>query len=84
MEDLVIDQDLWIVVSGTKPTSMIDEEWVVLERNERSLIKLCLVDYVSLNTPEEKTTTTLWKKLEDLYQAKSLLVKHFVEKSCFS
>jgi hypothetical protein len=30
MEDLLIDQDLWVAVYRDKPTGMIDEEWVVL------------------------------------------------------
>jgi hypothetical protein len=77
MEDLLIDRDLWVAVSRTKPIGMKDEEWVVLERKERSLIRLCLADSVLLNVSEEKTATTLWKKLGDLYQAKSLVNKLF-------
>jgi hypothetical protein len=84
MEDLVIDQDLWIVVSGTKPTSMIDEEWKVLERKERSLISLCLADSILWKIPKEKTATTLWKKLGDLYQDKSLVNKYFLLKKLFA
>jgi hypothetical protein len=85
MEDLLIDRDLWVAVSGTKPIGMKDEEWVVLERKVRSLIRLCLVDLVLLNVSEEKTTTTLWKKLGDLYQAKSLVNKFFsMQKKLFS
>jgi len=52
IEDLLVDQYLWVVVSGTKPTGMIDEEWVVLERRVRSLIRLYLVDLVLFNVFE--------------------------------
>jgi hypothetical protein len=38
MEDIRIDRYLWVVVSRSKPTSMIDEERVVLTRKVRSLI----------------------------------------------
>jgi hypothetical protein len=41
---------------------MKDEEWVVLERKARSLIRLYLVDSVLLNVSEENTVETLWKK----------------------
>jgi len=52
MEDLLIYQDLWVTICGTKPIGMIDEEWVVLERNARSLIRLYLGDLVLVNVFE--------------------------------
>jgi hypothetical protein len=42
MGDLLIDRDLWVALFGTKPIGMLDEEWVVLERKERSLMRLSL------------------------------------------
>lgn len=59
-------------------SSMKYEEWAVLERKERSLIRLCLVDLVLLNVFEESTLARLWKKLGDLFQAKSLVNKFFM------
>jgi len=47
---------------------MKDNEWVVLERKARSLIRLCLADSVLFNIFEE-TATSLWKKLGVLFQA---------------
>jgi hypothetical protein len=38
---------------------MKDEEWVVLERNTRSLIRLYLVNEILLNISEEKAAATL-------------------------
>jgi hypothetical protein len=49
MEVILIDRDLWVFSSGTKPASMNDEEWVVLERKEISLINICSVDSLLLN-----------------------------------
>jgi len=60
---------------------MKDEEWVVLERKMRRLIKLCLDNSVLLNISKEKSIT-LWKKFGDLYQAKSLVNNIFLWKSC--
>jgi hypothetical protein len=54
--------------SRTKPTGMKDEEWAVLEKKARSLIRLCLADSVLFNIFEE-TATSLWKKLGVLFQA---------------
>jgi hypothetical protein len=47
----------WVALLRMKPVGMKDEEWVVLERKVRSLIRLYLVDLVLLNVFEEKTTT---------------------------
>jgi hypothetical protein len=47
---------------------MKDEEWAVLKKKARSLIRLCLTDSVLFNTFEE-TATSLWKKLGVLFQA---------------
>ena len=38
MEDLLVDRDLCVAISGTKPTGMKDEEWVVLERRQEVLL----------------------------------------------
>ena len=62
---------------------MKDEEWVVPERNARSLISLCLANSVLLNVSQDPTTISLWKKSGDLYQAKSLMNKLFIHKKCF-
>jgi hypothetical protein len=39
---------------------------------------------VFLNVHEEKTTTSLWKKLGDIYQDKSLVNKLFLSKKLYS
>jgi len=48
-----------VEVSRATPIVTKDEEWVVLERKVRSLIKLYLVYFVLLNVSKEKTTTIL-------------------------
>jgi hypothetical protein len=49
MDNLLINKYLWITISRTKPTYMKDEEWVVLERKVRILIRICLDNLVLLN-----------------------------------
>jgi hypothetical protein len=56
---------------------MKDEYSIVLEK-ARSLIMTCLVDSMLLNVFEEPTMASIWKKLVDLYQAKSLVNKLFL------
>jgi hypothetical protein len=50
---------------------MSKEDWDKLDRRERSIIQLCLVDLVLLNVSGESTATELWDKLGNLYQSKS-------------
>jgi len=76
MEDPLIDRYLWVVVSRTKLIEMIDEEWVVLEIDERKVFSIR--NYWKFL--RKKIAVALWKKLEDLYQDKSLVNKPFVYK----
>ena len=73
MEDLLVDKDQWVAVDpGTKPTTMSDEDWKKLDRKAKSTIRLCGSDSVLLNLFGEATAKTLWDKLGNLYQSKSL------------
>ena len=43
MEDLLVDNDQWIMVDlGNKPTAMSDEYWKKLDQKAKSTIRLCL------------------------------------------
>jgi hypothetical protein len=52
-------------------TGMSMEEWEKLERRGRSMIQICLIDYVLLNVSGEDLAKKLWEKLGILYQSKS-------------
>ena len=81
MEDLLVDKDQWIPVDlGTKPTTMLYEDWKKLDRKAKSTIWLCISDSVLLNASGEATTKNLWDKLGTLYQSKSLVNKLFLQK----
>ena len=55
-----------------------------MDRKAKGLIRLSLADSVLLNVHEEKTTHSLWKKLGDIYQGKSLANKIFLRKQLYS
>jgi hypothetical protein len=46
---------------------MSTEEWDKLERRERSMIRLCLVDLVLLNVSSEYSAKKLWDNMGSLY-----------------
>jgi hypothetical protein len=54
IEDLLVDQNLWVPVSTIEPTNMKYEEWVVLEIKSRILIRFCLANSVAIER--------FWKK----------------------
>ena len=79
MEDLLVDKEQWAIVDPcTKPTAMSLEDWDKLDRKERRIICLCLLDSVLLNVSREDSTKKLWEKLGNLYQSKSLVSKFFL------
>lgn len=81
MEDLLVDQEQWVVVEPrTKPTGMPNEYWTIFDRNARSTIQLCLVDSVLLNVSKEDMAKKLSNKLGNLYQSKSMVNNLFLRK----
>lgn len=84
MEVMLLDRYLWVAAFGIKPPGMKQEDWDLTNRKVKGLIRLCLVDSVLLNVHEEKTITTLWNKLGDNYQGKSLVNKFFLRKKLYS
>eukprot|EP00253_Pinus_taeda_P010979 PITA_10979 len=55
----------------------------MLDRKEKSIIRLCVSDLVLLNVSGEATTKALWDKLGTLYQYKSLVNKLFLQKKLY-
>jgi hypothetical protein len=57
IEDILVDQEQWEwSIQVPFLTSMSREEWEKLERRERSMIQLCLVNLVLLNVSGEDST----------------------------
>ena len=87
MEDLLIDGDLWDVIDENKlrPTNLtLATQYDVTNRKAKGLIRLCLADSILINVHEEPTAKKLWKKLSEIYQAKSLVNKIFLRKKLYS
>jgi hypothetical protein len=62
---------------------MSREEWEKLERKERSVIQLCLVDVMLLNVLGKDSAKKLWGKLGSLYQSKYPVNKLFLGKKLY-
>lgn len=92
MEDLLCDRDLWSAIEKEKPDAaqpdVVDpkeiEDWVRIDRKAKGLIRLCLADSILTNVMSEPTARDLWKKLESLYQSKSLVNKLFLRKKLYN
>ena len=87
MEDLLNDQDLWDVIDEKKlrPTYMaLVTQYDVIDKKDKGLIRLCLVDLILNNVHEEPTMKKLWKKLSEIYQEKSLVNKILLGKKLYS
>ncbi|KAH1032664.1 hypothetical protein J1N35_044838 [Gossypium stocksii] len=67
------------VVTGKKLKNLNQLEWEELDENVLSVIQLCLANRVLQKVLMEKTSSTLWKRLETLYATKSL-ANHLVLK----
>ena len=63
---------------------MNQEDWDLADQKSKGLIRLFLADFVLLNVHEEKTTSSLWKRLGAIYQGKSLVNKLFLRKKLYS
>lgn len=78
MEDLMVDKDQWITIDlGTKPTTMLTEDWAKLDSKEKITIQLCISDLVLLNVLGEAMMKALWDTLGCLYESKSPVNKLF-------
>lgn len=63
---------------------MKQEDLDLAYKKAKGQISLCLADLVLLNVHEEKTTTSLWKKIGVIYHGKSLVNKLFLRKKLYS
>eukprot|EP01018_Ginkgo_biloba_P001399 Gb_28706 [translate_table: standard] len=56
MEDLLEERDQWVAVKNEiKPTGILDEHWIKIDKKARGTIRLCLSDSVLLNVSNEAT-----------------------------
>ena len=82
MKDLLIQQGVQKALLGKekKLEMMKDVEWVEMDEEAASVIRLNLGDEVIHNILEAKTAKEVWEKLEGLYMRKNLTNKLYVKK----
>ena len=83
MKDLLIQQGLKKALTGKKPQDMSDADWEDLNERAMSMIYLSMTNEILSNILDEKTTKSMWEKLESLYMTKSLSNKLFMKKQLF-
>jgi hypothetical protein len=86
MHNLLVQQGVVKALLGKakQPTTITDEDWDEIYARALSAIHLCLADDVLFNIVTEKTTTSLWMKLESLYMTKSLMNMIFLKRQLYS
>ena len=80
MKDLLMQQGLKNALKGEKRQNIKDEGWEGWEERAMSMIRLSMADEILSNVLDEKTTISVWKKLESLYMTKSLSNKLIMKK----
>ena len=82
MEDYLCCKDLHgpLLGDGAKPEKMSVEEWRILDRKTVGYIRQWICDNVYHNVAQEKTSHSLWKRLEKLYETKNANNKVFLMK----
>jgi hypothetical protein len=73
-----------LVGKAKKMESMTEEDWEDLDGRDLNTIHLCLADEVLFNIVEEKTTTSLWTKLESMYMTKNLSNTIFLKRQLYN
>jgi len=73
-----------VLLGVEKKSSKMEDEWVDLDVRAKTTAIICLSDEVLYNVMNEKTTTSLWCKLESLYMLNSLSNKLFLKKQSYS
>lgn len=86
IKDYLYQKYLYLPLGGkaNKLTSMIDEEWEILDRKALGTIRLCLAASVAFNISKERATVDLINALAKLYEKPSASNKVFLMKCLFN
>ena len=80
IEDYLYGKKLHLPLLGTKPETMKDEDWNLLDRQVLGVIRLTLSRSIAHNVVKEKTTMDLMKKLFNLKKTEGTpVVQHLNE-----
>ncbi|KAK3003168.1 hypothetical protein RJ639_019853 [Escallonia herrerae] len=84
VEDYLYQKDLYLPLVGEKPEAMNASEWAVLDRKALATVRLSLSPQVAFNISKEKSTATVMKAMEKLYEKHSASNKVFLMKKLFN
>ncbi|MCO5582587.1 hypothetical protein L7F22_036485 [Adiantum nelumboides] len=86
IKDYLYNKDLYMPLEGyeTKPLTMTDEAWKVLDLKALGTIRLCMASAMAGNIVEQKTTKELMTTLDALYEKPSASNKVFLMKRLFN
>lgn len=86
IEHFMLMKDFYLPLEGVakKPSSMIDDEWSLLDMNALVVIRLSLTSSVVFNVSKEKITKDLMDALKKLYENPSASNKVFLVKQLYN
>ena len=84
VKDVLIQQGLIdALICNERPSTMEEKNWMRIQMQTVSTIRLYLADDVVIHVLNESSPTVLWEKLEELYMAKSLTNALFLWKQFY-
>ena len=83
-EDCLYGKKLHLPLLGTKPETMKDEDWNLLDRQVLGVIQLTLPRSVANNVVKEKSTMNWMKALSSMYEKPSANNKVYLMKKLFN
>ena len=83
-EDYLYGKKLHLPLLGTKPETMKDEDWNLLDRQVLGVIRLTLPRSVANNVVKEKSTVNWMKALSSMYEKLSTNNKVYLMKKLFN
>ena len=84
IEDYLYEKKLHQPLLGTKPETMKDKDWHLLDRQVLEVIRLTLLRSVAHNVVKEKTTVDLMKALSSMYEKPLANNKVYLMKKLFN
>jgi len=86
MEDNLYQRDLYLPLEGKvkKPTTMVDEDWDLLDREALGMVRLCLNSIVTFNSFKLKIIKDVMDTLAKLYEKPLASNKVFLMQKLFN
>ena len=84
IEDYFYGKKFHLLLLGTKPKTMKDEDWNLFDRQVLGVIQLTLSRSITHNVVKEKTTVDLMKALSSIYEKPSANNKVYLIRKLFN